>query len=52
MTGLLLKTLGRDRFESQLQPIRYLSLLVDDGHRILQLDVVKQARQEYVGHTD
>lgn len=30
----------------------YLSLLVDDGHCVLQLDVVEQAGQENVGHTD
>lgn len=41
-----------NRSESELELIHYLSLLVDDGHRILQLDVVKQTRQEYVGHAD
>lgn len=30
----------------------YLSFLVDDGHRVLQLDVVEQAGQENVGHAD
>ncbi len=30
----------------------YLSLLVDDGHCILQLDIVEQACQENVGHTN
>lgn len=33
-------------------PHSYLSLLVDDGHGILQFDVVEQAGQEHVGHTD
>lgn len=32
--------------------VHYLSLLVDDGHGILQLDVVKQTRQEDIGHAD
>lgn len=32
--------------------VSYLSLLVDDGHCILQLDIVEQAGQENVGHTD
>lgn len=30
----------------------YLSLLVDDGHCVLQLDVVEQAGQEHVCHAD
>ena len=30
----------------------YLSLLVDDGHCVLQLDVIEQAGQEDVGHAD
>jgi len=30
----------------------YLALLVDDGHGVLQLDVVEEARQEHVGHPD
>lgn len=30
----------------------YLSLLVDDGHCVLQLDVVEEAGQENVGHAD
>lgn len=32
--------------------VPYLALLVDDGHCILQLDVVEQASQENIGHTD
>lgn len=39
-------------FESKLQLISYLSLLVDDWHCILQLDIVKQTGQENIGHTD
>lgn len=38
--------------QSELELIRYLSLLVDDRHRILQLDIVKQTRQEDIGHSD
>lgn len=30
----------------------YLSLLVDDGHRVLQFDIVEQTGQEDIGHTD
>ena len=30
----------------------YLPLLVDDGHCVLQLDVVEQAGQEDVSHAD
>lgn len=32
--------------------LTYLSYLVDDGHCVLQLDVVEQAGQENVGHAD
>lgn len=36
-----------------LHPVfSYLSLLVDDGHCILKLDVVEQAGQEDVGHAN
>lgn len=36
-----------------LHPVgSYLSLLVDDGHCVLQLDVVEQAGQENVCHAD
>lgn len=31
---------------------RYLSFLVDDGHCILQLDIVEQAGQKNVGHAN
>lgn len=39
-------------FESKLQLTSYLSLLIDDWHCILQLDIVKQTGQENIGHTD
>lgn len=32
--------------------VHYLPLLVDDGHRILQLDVIEETGQENIGHTD
>lgn len=32
--------------------ISYLSLLVDDWHCILQLDIVKQTGKENIGHAD
>lgn len=47
---LWLKTRRRDAGVKPKQS--YLSLLVDDGHRVLQFDVVEQTGQEDIGHTD
>lgn len=32
--------------------VHYLPLLVDDGHCILQLDIIEETGQENIGHAD
>lgn len=43
---------GKEQARENASVVLYLPLLVDDGHCILQLDVIEETGQENIGHTD
>lgn len=43
---------NKTRQTARKSAVHYLPLLVDDGHCILQLDIMEETGQENIGHTD